>query len=98
MDPTPQARAIGPGISLPVRALLGLIRFYRFFLSPIVGRHCRFHPTCSLYGYDALLEHGALRGTGLTIWRLARCHPWAEGGYDPVPRRHPETCTTDTPD
>jgi len=98
MDPTPQARAFGPGISLPARVLVALIGAYRFLLSPWIGQHCRFHPTCSLYSREALIHHGALKGSALTISRLARCHPWAEGGYDPVPPRHPETCTTDTPD
>jgi putative membrane protein insertion efficiency factor len=98
MDPTPQTRALGPGISLPARVLVALIRAYRFLLSPWIGQHCRFHPTCSLYGHEALIHHGALRGSALTIRRLARCHPWAEGGYDPVPPRHPVTRTTETPD
>jgi putative membrane protein insertion efficiency factor len=75
-----------------------LIAFYRYLLSPLIGQHCRFHPTCSLYSREALISHGAIRGTGLTLWRLGRCHPWAEGGYDPVPPHNPETRTTDTPD
>jgi uncharacterized protein len=94
MDTTPETRAG----SFTVRVLVGLINLYRFFLSPLLGRHCRFHPTCSLYGREALLTHGSLRGTGLTLWRLARCHPWAQGGYDPVPPCNPETRITDTPD
>ena len=59
----------------------------------------RFHPTCSAYGHDALSAHGAIRGTALTIWRIARCHPWAEGGYDPVPPAATSIPrTTDAPD
>jgi putative membrane protein insertion efficiency factor len=62
---------------------------YRFTLSPLVGRHCRFVPTCSQYGLDAYREHGPIRGTRLTLARLARCHPLCKGGYDPVPVREP---------
>ena len=85
MDPIDQAPSPGIRPSLMARVLLGLIAVYRYFLSPFLGRQCRFHPTCSSFGHDAVLAHGALRGAGLTLWRIARCHPWAEGGYDPVP-------------
>ena len=71
---TPLARII----ALPVRA-------YRLILSPWVGHGCRFQPTCSAYALEALERHGALRGTALTIWRIARCNPWGGSGYDPVP-------------
>lgn len=60
---------------------------YRITLSPLVGRSCRFTPTCSQYGLEALREHGPIHGLRLTIWRLARCQPLAKGGYDPVPIR-----------
>ena len=62
-----------------------LIRIYRYLLSPWLGNNCRFFPTCSEYGVVALQRHGALRGCSLTVARLCRCHPWHEGGYDPVP-------------
>lgn len=62
-----------------------LIWAYRATLGPIVGGQCRYHPSCSQYGLDALREHGAIRGTWLTVRRLARCHPFVKGGYDPVP-------------
>lgn len=67
------------------RVLTALVRFYRYFISPLLGPNCRFYPSCSCYAEEALNTHGALRGTCLTVRRLARCHPWHEGGYDPVP-------------
>ena len=65
--------------------LIALIRAYRFLLSPWIGQHCRFHPSCSTYALEALETHGALRGSWLTIARLGRCHPFHPGGEDPVP-------------
>ena len=67
------------------RVLIALVRAYRYLLSPWWGRQCRFTPTCSEYAIDALHEHGAWRGTRLALRRISRCHPWHEGGYDPVP-------------
>ena len=73
-----------------VRALLiALIRAYRYLLSPWIGQHCRFHPSCSVYAIEALDRHGALRGSGLTLARLCRCHPFHPGGEDPVPPAAP---------
>ena len=69
------------------RVLMGLVRAYRRFVSPAFGRHCRYHPTCSAYALEALATHGAVRGSALAIRRIARCHPWAPGGVDPVPAR-----------
>jgi putative membrane protein insertion efficiency factor len=69
--------------------LIALVRAYRFLLSPWVGDACRFQPTCSQYALDALAEHGALKGTWLTVRRLGRCHPFHPGGHDPVPHPHP---------
>lgn len=71
------------------KGLILLIRGYRYFLSPWVGQQCRFFPTCSHYAEEALEQHGALKGSWLTVRRLGRCHPWHPGGYDPVPR-HPQ--------
>ncbi len=73
-----------------IRALLiGLVKGYRYFLSPWLGSACRFEPTCSLYALDALDRHGALAGSYLTGRRLLRCHPWCPGGPDPVPPHKP---------
>jgi putative membrane protein insertion efficiency factor len=58
---------------------------YRYALSPMLGRSCRFHPSCSEYAQEALERHGALRGVWLALKRIGRCHPWHRGGYDPVP-------------
>ncbi len=69
------------------RLLIGLVRGYRYLLSPWLGSACRFEPTCSAYALDALTRHGAATGARLTVWRLARCHPWCAGGCDPVPDR-----------
>jgi uncharacterized protein len=62
-----------------------LLRGYRYFISPMLGATCRFHPSCSQYAEQALEEHGLLRGGWLTARRLCRCGPWHSGGYDPVP-------------
>ncbi len=67
--------------------LLACIRVYRLFLSPLLPAACRFLPTCSSYAADAIDTHGALKGGWLAARRLCRCHPWAEGGLDPVPAR-----------
>jgi len=74
-----------------MRALAaGLIRAYQLTASPLLGPRCRFYPSCSHYAHEAILRHGVLRGGGLTLARLARCHPWHSGGFDPVPEvRHP---------
>ena len=68
------------------RFLLMLIRAYRLVLSPWLGQHCRFHPTCSAYALEAIDSHGAVKGTWLALRRVLRCHPWHEGGADPVPQ------------
>ena len=70
-------------------ALIALVKGYRLFLSPWLGSSCRFTPTCSAYSLEALEKHGALAGSYLTIARLARCHPWCDGGHDPVPLEKP---------
>jgi len=67
--------------------LIFLIRCYQRVLSPFVGHQCRFYPTCSHYGEEALEQHGAMRGSWLTVRRIARCHPLNPGGVDPVPQR-----------
>ena len=67
--------------------LIGLLRAYRLLISPLYGQVCRFHPSCSAYALDAVTMHGTLRGSWLAVRRIGRCHPWAAGGYDPVPTR-----------
>lgn len=67
------------------RILIGFIKIYRYVLSPFVGQHCRFTPTCSEYATEAIELHGALKGSWLTLRRLSRCHPFHTGGFDPVP-------------
>ena len=67
------------------RLLQALIRGYRYFVSPWLGNNCRFVPSCSEYASEAIGKYGALKGSWLAAWRLCRCHPWCDGGYDPVP-------------
>jgi len=62
-----------------------LIRLYQIILSPVMGRSCRFTPTCSRYGIEALKKYGLIKGIWLTAKRISRCHPWGGHGYDPVP-------------
>jgi putative membrane protein insertion efficiency factor len=69
------------------KLLKGLIRLYQLLLSPFWGAQCRFHPSCSCYAMEALDKHGALKGTGLAVYRILRCNPWADGGLDPVPEK-----------
>jgi putative membrane protein insertion efficiency factor len=72
-------------LDLPRQALLLLVRAYRLLLSPSLGSACRFEPTCSAYALQSLERHGAMGGSYLTLRRLVRCHPWCDGGHDPVP-------------
>ena len=65
--------------------LITLIRAYQLLISPLLGNHCRFYPSCSQYAREAIERHGVLRGSGLAVRRLLRCHPWHPGGVDPVP-------------
>lgn len=62
-----------------------IIKTYQKLLSPLLPPSCRFTPTCSHYGVEALEKHGSLKGSWLTVKRISRCHPWSKGGYDPVP-------------
>lgn len=71
--------------ALPQSFLMGMVKAYRLLLSPSLGSSCRFEPSCSAYSLQALQQHGAVRGSYLTLHRLARCHPWCDGGIDPVP-------------
>jgi len=69
------------------RLFIGLIRAYQYAISPFMASRCIHYPTCSSYAVEAIELHGWLRGSGLAIRRLLRCHPFAKGGYDPVPER-----------
>lgn len=79
--PASVARPAGP----VGRLLTAAIVAYRRWISPALPARCRFYPSCSAYAVEAVAAHGALRGTGLAIWRLLRCQPFNPGGYDPVP-------------
>jgi hypothetical protein len=79
-------------VSLPRKAVCGLIKLYQHTLSldhgPLrklvrVGA-CRYYPTCSQYGYEAIMKYGIFRGVPMTVWRILRCNPWSKGGLDPV--------------
>ena len=69
------------------KILILLIKFYQKFISPMFPAKCRFYPTCSQYTLEAIKEHGAIKGTYLGIKRILKCHPFHEGGYDPIPKR-----------
>jgi len=70
-----------------VALIVLVIRGYQVFLGPILGRHCRYEPSCSRYAAEALEVHGVVRGLALAAWRILRCNPWSGSGYDPVPPR-----------
>ncbi|MEB3020078.1 membrane protein insertion efficiency factor YidD [[Mycobacterium] crassicus] len=73
--------------ALPVRGLIYVIQLYRHMVSPLRLPSCRFMPTCSQYAVDALSEYGLVRGSWLAVVRLAKCGPWHQGGWDPIPER-----------
>lgn len=72
---------------IPRNIVVVLLRIYRAVVSPLYGDVCRYYPSCSAYALGAIQEYGVVVGSGLAARRLARCHPWAEGGVDDVPRR-----------
>lgn len=90
---TDDARARGPATQL----LLLLVHGYRRLVSPLLPPRCRFAPSCSSYALDALQRHGAARGGWLAVRRIARCHPFHPGGYDPVPGAHRCAAATTVP-
>ena len=67
------------------KLMLGLIRFYRYAISPLIPPRCRYTPTCSQYALEAIQKYGAVKGGWLAAKRIARCHPWGGHGHDPVP-------------
>lgn len=71
-------------MNLPRTITIGLIRTYKLVISPLLPSACRFHPTCSEYMKDAIEKHGVLKGVGMGLRRLSRCHPFHQGGFDPV--------------
>jgi uncharacterized protein len=81
-----------PGI-----VLIAFIRVYQYTISPLLGPRCRYYPSCSNYAIGALRRHGVIKGTGMAAWRVLRCNPFSNGGYDPVPPRH-RGCEHDHPD
>ena len=68
---------------LPAASLIGLARAYQWLISPMLGPHCRFEPSCSAYFVEAVRKYGAVRGSCRGLLRICRCHPWHPGGYDP---------------
>lgn len=80
--------------SVPEIAALGLIKAYQYGIRPMLGQRCRFFPSCSEYTADAIGEYGVLRGSAMGAMRLAKCHPWHSGGYDPVPPRASRTSSS----
>lgn len=84
--------------SLAARALIAPIRLYQRWISPLLPPSCRFYPSCSQYALEAIGVHGALRGTGLAVWRLLKCNPFGPHGLDPVPPRRATTPDENTRD
>ncbi|GAB2621816.1 membrane protein insertion efficiency factor YidD [Pseudactinotalea suaedae] len=79
--------------SVPARLLAGAVRGYQLIVSPWFAPRCRYYPSCSAYAIGALRTHGAIRGTGLAVWRVLRCNPWSHGGVDHVPPRRGESAS-----
>lgn len=79
------ARTVGLVNRAGALLLIGLIRTYQAVVSPWVTQQCKYYPSCSAYGLEAVRVHGAVRGTRLTVWRILRCNPWSDGGVDHVP-------------
>ena len=69
------------------KIFIAMIRFYQVCISPMLGPHCRFSPSCSQYALEAIQAHGALKGLYLAIKRISKCHPFHTGGHDPVPEK-----------
>jgi putative membrane protein insertion efficiency factor len=94
-------RTLDAVVRLPALLLRAAIRVYQLVVAPLLGPRCRFYPSCSSYALEAIAAHGAVGGSWLTAKRLARCHPFCDGGYDPVPenltipgKAHRSSCPT----
>ena len=85
LEPEAPSRPQNPLSRALTACLIGGIRLYQLFISPLLGPSCRFQPTCSRYAVLCLSTHGPLRGSWLAVRRIFRCHPWHPGGYDPPP-------------
>jgi uncharacterized protein len=70
-------------LRIPAWVMIGMVRIYQYTLSPMLGRHCRFQPSCSAYFIEAVQKYGAIGGAWRGIWRICRCNPWNPGGFDP---------------
>jgi putative membrane protein insertion efficiency factor len=70
-------------LHIPAQLLIAVVRLYQWLISPLLGRRCRFEPSCSAYFIESVRKYGAMRGTARGIWRLCRCNPWNPGGDDP---------------
>ncbi len=70
---------------LPRNLLISVLKLYRLLVSPLYGQVCRYYPSCSAYALEAVTTHGAIKGFGLSVWRVLRCNPWSRGGVDDVP-------------
>lgn len=75
-----------------------IVRGYQLMISPYFPPSCRYQPTCSSYAIEALNEYGALKGGWMAIKRISRCHPWADGGYDPIPKKNTDHKPTHLPE
>jgi putative membrane protein insertion efficiency factor len=82
------SRILGALVAAADWVLIGLIRVYQYAISPMLGQRCKYYPSCSNYAIGAIREHGPIKGIGLASWRLLRCNPFSNGGYDPVPPCH----------
>ncbi|WNM24487.1 membrane protein insertion efficiency factor YidD [Demequina capsici] len=88
-------------VAAPRLLLIGIVRAYQLTVSPWIAPRCKYYPSCSHYGLEALRRHGAIKGTALAVWRVLRCNPWSNGGVDDVPevgmplfRKHESTACT----
>lgn len=84
---TSVSRGLRALASVPRLLLVGVIKVYQWTISPLLGPRCKYYPSCSNYGLQAIQRHGALKGFGLGAWRVLRCNPWSNGGIDDVPEK-----------